>query len=93
MEDNHAPCGRRFVLKAVPFSKNITFGVAGNSFVFYESLCIYAVALCLHVIGIVDSLRKSFEGAEDSHVFASVQLVVWKAGLTMKREVFSNSIR
>lgn len=28
VEDNHAPCGRRFVLKAVPFSKNITFGVA-----------------------------------------------------------------
>lgn len=28
VEDNQAPCGRRFVLKAVPFSKNITFGVA-----------------------------------------------------------------
>ncbi|KAH6766380.1 DNA mismatch repair protein [Perilla frutescens var. hirtella] len=27
-EDNQAPCGRRFVLKAVPFSKNVTFGVA-----------------------------------------------------------------
>ncbi|XP_057782344.1 DNA mismatch repair protein PMS1 isoform X2 [Salvia miltiorrhiza] len=27
-EDDQAPCGHRFVLKAVPFSKNITFGVA-----------------------------------------------------------------
>ncbi|KAL3648019.1 hypothetical protein CASFOL_008987 [Castilleja foliolosa] len=27
-EDVHAPSGRRFILKAVPFSKNITFGIA-----------------------------------------------------------------
>ncbi|KAK6120212.1 hypothetical protein DH2020_046118 [Rehmannia glutinosa] len=27
-EDMHAPTGRRFILKAVPFSKNITFGIA-----------------------------------------------------------------
>lgn len=29
-EDPHAPPGHRFKLKAVPFSKNITFGVEGN---------------------------------------------------------------
>lgn len=28
-EDMHAPSGHRYKLKAVPFSKNITFGVAG----------------------------------------------------------------
>ncbi|KAL8548629.1 hypothetical protein ACS0TY_007787 [Phlomoides rotata] len=28
VEDDQAPCGHRFILKAVPFSKNITFGVA-----------------------------------------------------------------
>lgn len=33
-EDVDAPPGQRFMLKAVPFSKNITFGVAGNSPVF-----------------------------------------------------------
>ncbi|KAI3449497.1 hypothetical protein Pfo_006162 [Paulownia fortunei] len=27
-EDMHAPSGQRFILKAVPFSKNITFGIA-----------------------------------------------------------------
>lgn len=31
-EDLHAPPGQRFKLKAVPFSKNITFGVEGNPF-------------------------------------------------------------
>lgn len=31
-EDSHAPPGHRFKLKAVPFSKNITFGVAGNPY-------------------------------------------------------------
>lgn len=30
-EDPHAPPGHHFKLKAVPFSKNITFGVEGNS--------------------------------------------------------------
>lgn len=29
-EDVHAPPGQRFRLKAVPFSKNITFGLAGT---------------------------------------------------------------
>lgn len=29
-EDPHALIGQRFKLKAVPFSKNITFGVEGN---------------------------------------------------------------
>lgn len=29
-EDVDAPPGHRYNLKAVPFSKNITFGVAGN---------------------------------------------------------------
>lgn len=29
-EDMDAPPGQRFLVKAVPFSKNITFGVEGN---------------------------------------------------------------
>lgn len=31
-EDVHAPPGQRFRLKAVPFSKNITFGLTGTVF-------------------------------------------------------------
>lgn len=37
-EDVHAPPGHRFKLRAVPFSKNITFGVSGNPYQFQFQL-------------------------------------------------------
>jgi DNA mismatch repair protein PMS2 len=37
-EDPNAPPGHHFKLKAVPFSKNITFGVEGIPFFFQSSM-------------------------------------------------------
>lgn len=38
-EDPDAQPGHHFKLKAVPFSKNITFGVEGNPFFLYFIVC------------------------------------------------------
>lgn len=51
-EDMDAPPGQRYKLKAVPFSKNITFGVSGCLqcyaivYIFIFLVCIYLFSLC-----------------------------------------------
>lgn len=41
-EDPHAPPGHHFKLKAVPFSKNITFGVEGMMYPLFPNIaCCY----------------------------------------------------
>lgn len=40
-EDPYAPPGRHFILKAVPFSKNVTFGVEGCCYLQIFIVCNY----------------------------------------------------
>ncbi|KAJ4847438.1 hypothetical protein Tsubulata_030681, partial [Turnera subulata] len=91
-EDPHAPPGQRFKLKAVPFSKNITFGmVKGNAqelVVTKWTLLILFVLLefviCWHHI-ICDGWRPPWEepNAEDIRAFGrpkiALELPTWKA--------------
>lgn len=70
MEDNQAPCGRRFILKAVPFSKNITFGVAGNKINFVY--CSNSLLACYGNSGLLSIAF--FGGRIMFYVFCSFKL-------------------
>ena len=65
-EDLHASPGNHYLLKAVPFSKNITFGVQGIIFLICRKFCFcacqtwpYSNAPCLDVKELISMLADS----------------------------------